>query len=147
MPIALVKSEIAICLHTKYFIMYHLSKKIPLPFNEAVEKVTNELKNEGFGIITTIDLKETLKKKINADFRHYTILGACNPDYAYKILQLNDKLGVFLPCNVAVQQHDNGQVEVSIINPGEIMKAVNDPNLTQFATEVTGAMQNVLSRL
>jgi uncharacterized protein (DUF302 family) len=127
--------------------MYHLSKKIQLPFNEAVEKVTNELKKEGFGIITTIDLKETFKKKIDADFRQYTILGACNPGYAYKILQLNDKLGVFLPCNIAIQQHDDGQVEVSIINPGEVMQAVNDHNLTQFATEVTWAMQNVLNRL
>lgn len=127
--------------------MYHLSKKIPVTFNEAIEKVTSELKKEGFGIITSIDLKETFKKKINTDFRNYIILGACNPHYAYKVLHLNDKLGVFLPCNVAIQQHDNGEVEVSVINPGEVMQAVGDPNLTAYATEVTDAMQNVLNRL
>lgn len=127
--------------------MYHLSKRIPLTFNEAIEKVTSELKEEGFGIITSINLKETFKKKINTEFRNYIILGACNPHYAYKVLNLNDKLGVFLPCNVAIQQYDSGEVEVSIINPGEVMQAVGDPNLTAYATEVTNAMQNVLNRL
>ncbi len=127
--------------------MYHLSKKIPASFNDVMEKVTGELKKEGFGIITTIDLKETFKKKINTDFRNYIILGACNPQYAYKALLLNDKAGVFLPCNVVVQQHDNGDVEVSIINPIEQMQAINDPKLSTFAAEVTEAMQNVLNRL
>jgi uncharacterized protein (DUF302 family) len=127
--------------------MYHLSKKLPGSFNEAIEKVTSELKKEGFGIITTIDLKETFKKKINTDFRNYIILGACNPHYAYKVLQLNDKLGVFLPCNVTIQQHANGEVEVSIINPAEVMEAVGYPGLTSYAAEVTDAMKNVLARL
>lgn len=127
--------------------MYHLSKKIPAPFNDVMERVTGELKKEGFGIITTIDLKETFKKKINTDFRNYIILGACNPHYAYKALLLDDKVGVFLPCNVVVQQYNNGDVEVSIINPIEQMQAINDPRLSIFAAEVTDAMKNVLNRL
>ena len=127
--------------------MYHLSKKIKAPFNEVIEKVTVELKQEGFGIITTIDLQETFKKKINTDFRNYIILGACNPQYAYKALLMNDKVGVFLPCNVVVQQYDNGDVEVSIINPSEQMQAINDPKLGTFAAEVTDAMKNVLIKM
>lgn len=127
--------------------MYHLSKKITAPFNDVIEKVTGELKKEGFGIITTIDLKETFRKKINTDFRNYIILGACNPQYAYKALLLNDKVGIFLPCNVVVQQFDNGDVEVSIINPIEQMQAINDPKLSAFAMEVTEAMKNVLTHL
>lgn len=93
---------------------YHLSKKLNVSFTEAVTNVTGELKKEGFGIITTIDLRETFKKKINVDFRNYIILGACNPRYAYKALLEEDKTGVFLPCNVVVQEHENGDIELSM---------------------------------
>ena len=126
---------------------YHLSKKIQLPFQDAVKLVTEELKKEGFGIITTIDLKETFKKKINADFRNYTILGACNPRYAYEALLEEDKTGVFLPCNVVVQEHDNNETEISIVNPEEMMQGVDNLNVRTFAIEVKEAMQNVLNRL
>ncbi len=126
---------------------YHLSKKLSVPFANAVDKVTEELKKEGFGIITTIDLKETFKKKINQEFRNYLILGACNPNFAYETILTEDKLGVFLPCNVVVQEHEDGETEVSIVNPEELMHSVDDLDLKTFATEVREAMQNVLNRL
>jgi len=126
---------------------YHLSKKLSVPFTEAVEIVTEELRKEGFGIITTIDIKETFKKKINVDFRNYIILGACNPRYAYETLLEEDKVGVFLPCNVVVQEHEDGEVEVSIVNPEEMMHDVDDLKLKTFATEIKEAMENVLNRL
>lgn len=126
---------------------YHLSKKITAPFKEAIEKVTEELRKEGFGIITSIDLKETFQKKINQVFRNYVILGACNPRYAYEALLAEDKTGVFLPCNVVLQQHENGDVEVSIVNPEELMHGVDNINLKTFGTEMKEAMQSVLNRL
>jgi len=128
---------------------YHLSKKLGVPFNEAVEMITEELRKEGFGIITTIDLRETFRKKINIDFRNYVILGACNPRYAYEALLEEDKVGVFLPCNVVVQEHENGEIEVSIVNPEELMHDVGDLNLKTFATEIKDAecFKPIINRL
>ena len=126
---------------------YHLSKKISASFDDAVERVTEELRKEGFGIISSIDLKETFKKKINTVFRNYVILGACNPRYAYEAILSEDKIGVFLPCNVVVQEHENSNVEVSIINPEEIMHGIDNLNLKTFGTEIKEAMQAVLNRL
>jgi uncharacterized protein (DUF302 family) len=126
---------------------YHLSKKISASFEEAIERVTEELRNEGFGTITSIDLKEIFQKKINQVFRNYVILGACNPRYAYEALLAENKIGVFLPCNVVIQQHENGDVEVSIINPEELMHGIDNLNLKTFGTEIKEAMQTVLSRL
>lgn len=123
---------------------YHLSKKVTLSFDEAVEKVITELKKEGFGIITEINIKETFKKKINVDFRKYIILGACNPRFAYEALLQEDKLGVFLPCNVVVQEHESGEVEISIANPEEMMNSVEDLNVKSFATEIKESMLQVL---
>jgi len=128
-------------------ITYHLSRKVPMRFAEAIERVTEELKKEGFGIITFIDLKETFKNKIGEDFRNYVVLGACNPKYAYKALVADDKIGVFLPCSVVVQEHTNGDTEVSIINPEELLHSVHEPGLRTFATEIKEAMQNVLKSL
>jgi len=116
-----------------------------LPFDEAVEKVTTELKKEGFGIVTEINLKEIFRKKINEDFREYIILGACNPRYAYEALTENDKLGVFLPCNVVVQEHENGEVEVSVVNPEEMMHNIEDLNVKTFATEIKESLLQVLN--
>jgi uncharacterized protein (DUF302 family) len=124
---------------------YHFSKTVNISFDEAVEKVVEELKKEGFGIISRIDIKETLKKKIGVDFRKYLILGACNPRYAYEVLLEEDKLGVFLPCNVVVQEHENNEVEISIVNPEELMHSVDDLNLRTFATEVKESLQQVLN--
>lgn len=127
--------------------MYHLSKTVNLNFTETIGKVTDELKKEGFGVITSIDLKETFRKKINVIFRNYIILGACNPDYAHKALLLNDKVGVFLPCNIVVQEHTDGKVEVSVVNPEEMVERIYDPNLTNFASEVRASMERVLGHL
>ena len=126
---------------------YHLSKKISASFKQVIEKVTDELKKEGFGIITSIDLKETFRKKINEDFRDYVILGACNPRYAYEAVMRENKTGVFLPCNVVIQQHENGDVEVSIVNPEELMHGIDNLTLKTFGTEIKEAMQTVLTRL
>lgn len=126
---------------------YHLSKRISASFDEAIERVTDELRKEGFGIISSIDLKETFKKKINTAFRNYVILGACNPRYAYEAIVAEDKIGVFLPCNIVIQQHENSDVEISIINPEELMRGTDNLSLKTFGTEIKEAMQAVLSRL
>ena len=123
---------------------YHLSKKVSLPFHEAITRVTEELRKEGFGIITSIDLKKTFHEKINVHFRNYTILGACNPRFAYEALESEDKIGVFLPCNVVVQEHDNGHVEISIVNPEVLTHETDNQNVKTFATEIRMSMENVL---
>ena len=128
-------------------ISYHLSKKVSVPFGEAIENVTEELKKEGFGVVTYIDLKETFRKKINQEFRNYVILGACNPRYAYETLLAEDKVGVFLPCNVVVQEHNDGEVEISIVNPEEMMHNIDDLALRTFATDIKQAMESVLDRV
>jgi len=126
---------------------YHNSKIVQYSFDEAIAKVTEELKKEGFGILTEIDVKETLKKKLDVDFRKYKILGACNPPFAYKALQAEETLGVLLPCNVVVQEKEGGKVQVSIVNPMESMQAVKNPALEEIAVEVSSKLGKVLERL
>ena len=126
---------------------YSLNKKVKLTFDEAIQRLTEELKKEGFGILTQIDVKETLKKKIDQDFRPYVILGACNPHFAFKVLNMDDKIGVFLPCNVVVQQHEDGQVEISIGDPEEMMKSASTDAMQTFAQVVKNAMQRVLTNV
>ena len=116
-------------------------------FDEAVEKVTIELKKEGFGVLTEIDVKDTLKKKIDVDFKKYKILGACNPHFAFKALTAEDKIGVFLPCNVIVQEHENGEVEVAAVNPVSSMSAANNPTLVSLAQEVQQKLIRVIENL
>jgi len=116
-------------------------------FDEAIEQVIIELKNEGFGVLTEIDVKETLKKKIDVDFRKYKILGACNPHFAYKSLSTEDKIGVFLPCNVIVQEHENGEVEVAAVDPIASMISVNNPALESTASEVQQKLKRVIENL
>jgi uncharacterized protein (DUF302 family) len=116
-------------------------------FEEAIDLVTAELKNEGFGVLTEIDVKETLKKKIDVDFKKYKILGACNPQYAHKALQREDKIGVFLPCNVIVEEHENGEVEVSAVDPIASMSSVENDSLGEIAIEIQKKMKNVIDRL
>ena len=116
-------------------------------FDEAVELVTVELKKEGFGVLTTIDVKETLKNKIDVDFKKYKILGACNPHSAYKALQNEDKIGVFLPCNVIVEEHENGEVEVSAVDPIASMKSVKNDALGSIAIEIQQKLKNVIANL
>ncbi len=116
-------------------------------FDEAIELVAEKLKDEGFGVLTEIDVQGTLKKKIGADFKKYRILGACNPHFAHKALQTEDKLGLLLPCNVVVEEHENGEIEVSAVDPIVSMSAVNNEGLASLATEVKEKLSSVIDRL
>lgn len=126
---------------------YHFSKKLDLSYDEAIARATEELKKEGFGILTEIDVKEALKKKLDVDFRKYKILGACNPSYAYKALQAEDKIGTMLPCNVIVQETDDGKVEVSAIDPKASMQAIDNPSLGDIANEVREKLKKVIDNI
>ncbi len=126
---------------------YYFTKTVSYAFDEALQKVTEGLKNEGFGILTEIDVKETLKKKLDVDFRRYQILGACNPPFAYKALQAEEKIGTMLPCNVIVQEKENGKTEVSAINPLQSMIAVSNEKLNGIATEIGIKLQKVINGL
>jgi len=125
---------------------YYLNKTVNYTFEEAIERVTALLKEHGFGVLTTIDVKETLKKKIDVDFKRYTILGACNPHSAYKALSLEDKLGVLLPCNVIVIEQDSG-IEVCAIDPYSMMGQLGNQELIQIAEEVNKHFQEVFEKL
>jgi uncharacterized protein (DUF302 family) len=125
---------------------YHNSKLVNYSFDEAITKVTDELKKEGFGVLTEIDVKETLKKKLDVDFRKYKILGACNPTFAHKALQVEETLGVLLPCNVVIQEKDD-KVQVSIVNPIESMKSVGNEALNEIAGEIGAKLERVLENL
>lgn len=126
---------------------YFNSKIVDYSFDEAILKVTDELKKEGFGVLTEIDVKETLKKKLDVDFRKYKILGACNPPFSYKALQMEENIGVLMPCNVVVQEKENGKVQVSVVNPMESMQAVRNESLGAVAGEVTSKLEKVLQNL
>ncbi|MBI2907786.1 MAG: DUF302 domain-containing protein [Chloroflexi bacterium] len=126
---------------------YHFSKTLNTSFEEAISRVTAELAKEGFGIMSEIDVKEALKKKLGVDFRNYRILGACNPPFAHRALQLEDKIGVMLPCNVVVQEHAPGKVEVSAIDPIASMQAIDNPKLGDVAKEVQGKLKKVIDSL
>jgi uncharacterized protein (DUF302 family) len=126
---------------------YYFTKKIAEDFATAVARVTDELKKEGFGILTEIDVKATMKKKLDVDFREYKILGACNPPFAYKALTVEDKIGVMLPCNVIVQETPDGQVEVSAVDPIASMQAVQNPELESVAREVQAKLKKVIVSL
>ncbi|MFC1843266.1 DUF302 domain-containing protein [Thermodesulfobacteriota bacterium] len=126
---------------------YYFNKLVDLTFDEAISKVTEELKKEGFGVLTQIDVKEALKKKINVDFRKYRILGACNPQYAYKALQAEDKIGTMLPCNVIVQERDDGKVEIAAIDPIASMQAVNNESLGEIAVTVQSKLKQVIENV
>ncbi len=125
---------------------YYFTKIVSDSFEEAVAKVTDELKEEGFGILTEIDVKETLKKKLNVDFRRYKILGACNPPSAYKALTAENKIGTMLPCNVIVQEISEGKVEVTAIDPLASMQAVDNPALKEIASEISNKLKTVIDR-
>ncbi|MEK7309051.1 MAG: DUF302 domain-containing protein [Nitrospirota bacterium] len=125
---------------------YYFSKIIDLDFDSAVNKVIDELKKEGFGILTDIDVKATLKKKLDVNFHNYRILGACNPSFAYKALQAEDKIGTMLPCNVIVQEKD-GKTEIAAIDPAASMQAVDNPNLKEIAGEVQSKLRKVIESL
>lgn len=126
---------------------YYFSKTINESFEGAIEKVTEALKAEGFGILTEIDVQATLKKKLDVDFRPYKILGACNPPFAHQALLAEDKIGTMLPCNVIVQQQDNGKVEVAAIDPVASMQAVENETLGEVAGTIREKLKNVIEHL
>lgn len=126
---------------------YYFSKTINDSFENAIQKITESLKEEGFGVLTEIDLKATLKKKLDVDFYNYTILGACNPAAAYKALLAEDKIGTMLPCNEIVQERVKGQVEVSAVDPAASMQAVENAALGEVATEIREKLQKVIQNL
>ncbi|MDR8393745.1 DUF302 domain-containing protein [Aliifodinibius sp. S!AR15-10] len=126
---------------------YFFSTTSTRPFEETIEQVTEQLKKEGFGVLTEIDVKSTLKKKLDVDFKKYRILGACNPEFAHKALQTEDKIGVMLPCNVVVEEHEDGTVEVSAVNPIASMQAVQNGKLESIATEVRDRLKRVINQL
>lgn len=126
---------------------YYFSKTLSTGFEESVRRTTDALKREGFGIISEIDVKETLKAKIGVDFRNYRILGACNPKLAYEALQLEDKVGTMLPCNVVVQEVGGGRTEVAAIDPVASMQAIDNPQLRDAAKHVQAMLKQVIESL
>ena len=126
---------------------YYFSKMISCSFDEAIIRVTEVLKSEGFGIISEIRMNEKLKEKLGVNFKKYTILGACNPSYAYKALQIEDKIGTMLPCNIVVQELSENYIEVAAVNPIASMMAIQNPELIGIAKEVTDKLQVVINRL
>jgi uncharacterized protein (DUF302 family) len=126
---------------------YYCNKCLPVDFDEAVRRTIEVLKQEGFGIITDIDVKDTLKRKIDVDFREYRILGACHPTLAYEALQIEDLVGTMLPCNVVVQDMGGGMSEVAAIDPVASMQAVENPRLKKTAERVQALLHKVIAKL
>lgn len=123
---------------------YYFVKRTKLAFEDAVARTTDALKQEGFGVLTEIDVKETFKKKLEVDFRKYRILGACNPSFAYKALQAEPHIGTMLPCNVIIQETPDGEVEVAAVDPVASMQAVGNPQLKEIAGEVRTKLKKVI---
>ncbi len=126
---------------------YHFSKTVSMSFEDAITEVTEALQKRGFGVLTEIDVKATLKKKLDVDFRNYRILGACNPAFAHQALQMEENIGLLMPCNVVVQEKDDGTVQVSAVNPMETMAAVGNEDLAGLATEVQAKLEDVIASL
>lgn len=126
---------------------YYYNKTVDMDFDETVSSVTQALKKEGFGILTDIDVKSTLKKKLDVDFRNYRILGACNPPFAYKALQAEDKIGTMLPCNVIVQETADGGIEIAAIDPIVSMKAIDNPKLSEIAETIGQKLKTVIENV
>ena len=127
--------------------IYYFTKIVDLGFEEALEKVMTELKKEGFGVLTEIDVKATLKKKLDVDFRKYKILGACNPSFAYEALKNERLIGLMLPCNVVVQETEDGKTEVAAIDPIASMQAIRNPLLEPTAKKVQEKLKTVIENM
>ena len=126
---------------------YYMSKQITSDFEDAIQRVMEALKKEEFGVLSDIDIKATLRKKLDVDFRNYRILGACNPPFAYQALQAEGHIGTMLPCNVIVQEHAEGHVEVSAVDPIASMQAIENPDLQDIATAVRARLKRVIDSL
>jgi uncharacterized protein (DUF302 family) len=127
--------------------MYYFSQMLEVPFQQAIAEVTAALQQEGFGILTDIDVKATLKKKIEVDFHSYRILGACHPLIAYQMLQIDDKAGVFYPCNLVVQEREDGRIEVSAIDPRAMFQSLEQPQAREIAETARQKLQAVMEHL
>ena len=126
---------------------YYFNKIVSGSFDNAVQRVTTLLQEEGFGILTEINLHETFKKKLNLNFKKYKILGACNPDFAYKALTEEDKVGTMLPCNIIVQEIAPNSIEIAAVNPIASMQAIKNLKLGTIANEVSGKLKRVIKKL
>lgn len=126
---------------------YYLGRTLSIDFDSAVTRTIEALKQEGFGVLTDIDVRETLKKKIDVDFPKYRILGACNPALAYEALKLEDKVGTMLPCNVVVRDTGDGRSEVAAIDPVASMQAIDNPALKRAAEQVRSKLERVVASL
>ena len=126
---------------------YYFSKTVSGDFNTVLGRVVAALQEQGFGIITEIDVKETLRKKLDVAFRNYKILGACNPRFAYEALQIEDKVGTMLPCNVVVQESAGGKIEVAAIDPSASMQAIDNPTLKEVAATVGEKLKKVIETI
>lgn len=126
---------------------YYISTTLNRPFDESIEAVTNALQTEGFGVLSDIDVKATMKKKLDVDFHNYRILGACNPPYAHKALEAEDKIGTLLPCNVIVQEQVPGQVEIAAVDPVSSMEVVNNQDVRPIADEIRSRLERVITSL
>ena len=126
---------------------YHISKIVKGDFEETLQKVVENLKDVGFGVITEIDMKEKLKEKLDVDFKNYVILGACNPSFAHKALLAEDKIGTMLPCNIIVQEGEDGKVEVAAINPVASMQAIENDSLGEIASTVQSKLKQVIENV
>jgi uncharacterized protein (DUF302 family) len=126
---------------------YYVNKVLSTDFDSAIEQVTAKLKSEGFGVLTEIDVQKTLKEKIDVDFRKYKILGACNPPNAYKALSNEPYIGLMLPCNIVVQETDNGKIDVSAVDPQASMQAVENPELAKIAGDIKSKLEQVINSL
>ena len=126
---------------------YYFSTRVNGKFQDVIDKVTGALKEDGFGVLTEIDVKATLKKKLDVDFRPYTILGACNPPFAYKALQAEPKIGTMLPCNVVVEEVEPGVCEVTAVDPIASMMAIQNPQLEEIASQIRDKLKRVIESL
>ncbi|MFC2030539.1 DUF302 domain-containing protein [Chloroflexota bacterium] len=126
---------------------YYFAKNVEGAFDDVISQVIDALKVEGFGVLTEIDVRATLKKKLDVDFRNYRILGACNPPFAYQAFLAEDKIGAMLPCNVVVQDREDGTVEVAAVDPVASMQAIENPELGAVAAEVQGKLKKVIDSL
>jgi uncharacterized protein (DUF302 family) len=126
---------------------YYFSKTLNVSFDEALKLAIDALKTEGFGVISEINIHEKLNEKLGVDFKKYIILGACNPAYAYKALQAEDKIGTMLPCNIIVIEQEPGKIEIAAVNPIASMQAISNPGLADVAVQVTEKLRNVIEIL
>ena len=126
---------------------YYMSKVLNLSFENAEINIIQALKSEGFGIVTELDMQEKFRDKLNVDFRRYKILGACNPEYAYKALNIEDKIGVMLPCNVIIQEIKHGKIEIAVVNPIASMSGIVNSKLIEFAGEIQQKLKSIIDHL